>query len=381
MQAHNLSRKKVLVIHKNTIEKEPPTQMVIQHLLDLNIKVKLITLGVNDYWKKKLLLKDVQYVDLNMTFYVNAHHRSAYTKIWAWLKYRREVLKELAKPENKDYLVWFIDADSIAPLLGSTVLKKIDYVMHVLEMYDNSLFYKYILNKYIKTSQRLVVCEENRAAIFNLWFKPEKYPIVLQNKPYEILDAAESRIFLNESLYDVYHQLLNRKAKIILYQGLLVPDRDLTFILKAIADLNEEYVPILMGRDFGMVEKYKKICPRLIHIQFVPSPLHLFITSLARIGILIYDPISLNQIFCAPNKIYEYAGYGVPMIGNNVPGITIPLQKFACGVIFDYEENSEQIRDKIVEIDRNFDKFSKNARQLFNSIDNQSVIRSVLEQL
>lgn len=373
--------RKVLVIHKNTVEKEPPTQMVIQHLLDLGVSVKLITLGVNEYWKNDFERKGVEYVDLGLASFVDLNHRSVTKKIKTWLKYRKEILNELSKIENKEYLIWFVDADSIAPLLYSNIFTKTDYVLHILEMYDESPFYKSVLKKYISTAKRLIVCEENRAAVFNLWFSPKKYPAVLPNKPYKLLDNTDSRHFLQHSLPDIYESLVNKDNKIILYQGLIAPERDLSFILKAVNELSEDFIPVLMGRDFGMIENYKKICPRLVHIPFIPSPQHLHITSLARIGILMYDPISLNQIFCAPNKIFEYAGYGVPMIGNNIPGLSIPFRQFKCGKIFSDSSDTIEIKEMIIDIDNNFTQYSQSAQSLFDSVDNKAIIKTVLEEL
>lgn len=373
--------KKVLIIHKNTVEKEPPTQMVIQHLLDLGVSVKLITLGVNEYWKNDFESKGVEYVNLGLASFVDLNHRSIINKIGTWLKYRKEILNELSKIQNKEYLIWFVDADSIAPLLYSKVFSKIDYVLHILEMYDQSPFYKKVLKKYISMAKRLIVCEENRAAVFNLWFTPEKYPAVLPNKPYKLLDNKNKQHFLQHSLPDIYESLVNKDSKIILYQGLIAPERDLSFILKAVNELTEDFIPVLMGRDFGMVKKYKKICPRLVHIPFIPSPQHLHITSLARIGILIYDPISLNQIFCAPNKIFEYSGYGVPMIGNNIPGLSIPFQQYSCGKIFTDSCTATEMKDMILDIDNNFEQYSQNAQSLFDSVDNKVIIKTILEEL
>ena len=45
------------------------------------------------------------------------------------------------------------------------------------------------------------------------------------------------------------------------------------------------------------------------------------ITSYARIGINFYRPNCLNKAFCAPNKIYEFSGFGIPIIGNDIPGL------------------------------------------------------------
>lgn len=372
--------KKVLIIHKNTIEKEPPTQMVIQHLLDLGVSVKLITLGVNDYWKKDFESRGVAFKDLGLGTFVDLKKRSLVRKISTWLKYRKEILKELSLPEHKDSIVWFVDADSIAPLLYSKVFNRINFVLHILEMYDHSIFYKYVLHKYIKKSKRLLVCEENRGAIFNVWFKPNKYPVILPNKPYKLLDNNSSDQFLKKNYPKLYNKLKSN-GKIILYQGLISPERDLSFILKAVNELGEDFIPLIMGRDFGMLEKYKKICPNLIHIAYIPSPEHLYITSLARIGILIYDPISLNQIFCAPNKIFEYSGYGVPMIGNNIPGLSIPFQKFGCGEVFGTDNDTTEIKKIILEIDINYKSYSENSKKLFDSVDNKTIINTVLEEI
>lgn len=371
--------KKILVIHKNTIELEPPTQMAIQHMNDLGLSVRLITLGVNDYWKKELEKRGIEYNDLGLASFASLKKRSVTEKLKAWFKYRKEVLKELALPENSDSIIWFVNADSLAPLLFSKIHKKISYIMHILEMYDHSSFYRYVLKKYIKNAQRLIVCEDSRAAIFNVWFRPEKYPVVLPNKPYKLPEKNKSEDFLEQHHPELY-QSLKHAGKIILYQGGISEDRDLSPVLEAANGLTD-FTPVLMGKDFGMLGRYKKICPKLIHIPFIPSPQHLYVTSMARIGILMYDPISLNQIFCAPNKIFEYSGYGVPMIGNNIPGLYTPFQKFNCGKVFNPEQNTLEIAQILLSIDENFDSYSKNSYSLFNTVDNKSIIKSVFGEI
>ncbi|KAA6307134.1 hypothetical protein EZS27_041199, partial [termite gut metagenome] len=47
-----------------------------------------------------------------------------------------------------------------------------------------------------------------------------------------------------------------------------------------------------------------------------------------RIGIVSYAFDDLNHVFCAPNKTWEYTGFGIPMLGNNAPGhLKIKKQK------------------------------------------------------
>lgn len=44
----------VIIVHKNSINVEPPTQMVLQTLSDLGVSVKLITLSIDKYWELEL---------------------------------------------------------------------------------------------------------------------------------------------------------------------------------------------------------------------------------------------------------------------------------------------------------------------------------------
>ena len=89
----------------------------------------------------------------------------------------------------------------------------------------------------------------------------QKIPLVLPNKPYSLEENSLALNFLKNHQPELYHQIVNLKRKVILYQGLVSPERDLSFILKAVNKLGEEYVPVIMGRDYGMIEKYKKQCP------------------------------------------------------------------------------------------------------------------------
>lgn len=67
-------------------------------------------------------------------------------------------------------------------------------------------------------------------------------------------------------------------------------------------------------------------------LPYITAPYHLEVTSHAFIGILIYAPVygtftsPLNSIYCAPNKLYEFSHFGIPMIGNNIPGLNTLLK-------------------------------------------------------
>jgi hypothetical protein len=48
---------------------------------------------------------------------------------------------------------------------------------------------------------------------------------------------------------------------------------------------------------------------------------------------LLYAPTELNNVYCAPNKVFEYAYFGLGMIFPNYPGLR-PLEKeFSLGEV------------------------------------------------
>ena len=79
-------------------------------------------------------------------------------------------------------------------------------------------------------------------------------------------------------------------------------------------DLGSPWRLVLMGHATYGMELIKQACPDLIHISHIDAPEHLDVTSHAYVGLVTYSYKSLNNIFCAPNKIWEYAAFGVPLV-------------------------------------------------------------------
>ena len=86
-----------------------------------------------------------------------------------------------------------------------------------------------------------------------------------------------------------------------------------------------------------LLYKYKKLNENLNHVDFIPAPYYLCITRLAIIGILTYNPMLHNTAYCAPNKIFEYGAFSVPMIGNNIPGLNI-LKEHRAGILVNEDD-------------------------------------------
>lgn len=128
-----------------------------------------------------------------------------------------------------------------------------------------------------------------------------------------------------------------------------------------------------------MLRKYKQIDDSLIHIEFIPAPDYLLFTSMCYIGIVTYDPFTLNTAYCAPNKIFEYAAFGKPMIANNIPGLKV-LSEAGAGETIN-ENDISSIKEAILLIDKDYEKYRSAALGFFNSVDNEEIISRSLKSL
>ena len=231
------------------------------------------------------------------------------------------------------------------------------------------------ISKVINTAEVVFMPEYNRAAIYRVWFNLKKFPVILPNKP-EIVANDEELEAIKEKHKEKLKEI--EKYKIIIYQGSIQKKRDLTSIIKAVKELGGDYRLVIMGRYNKTLEEYRSIDNQLIHIDFVPAPEHLAYTSKAYIGVLSYDPYSLNNAFCAPNKIFEYSKFGIPLICNELPGLKGVLDTYKTGKAIDIDD-VEDIKRTITEIEANYEFYSNNAKEFYNTVNCKEIIRNALK--
>lgn len=355
-----------IVIHKDEIQKDPPLISVVNILSDLGCRVRLVTCGVTVSLRTQLEQKGVIFTILERC--VGA--RSPIGKVVQYNRFRQGV--SLVLREYPNAFLWIEGASTILAL--GNLYKERNYVLQIHELHEKSKRQLHAIGRVIQEALCVFMPEYSRTSIYQVWFHLKRRPTVLPNKPY-FLPPVEELTAL-QSKYASQLKLLQGK-KVILYQGHIGPDRDLTAYVEAVSELGDEYVFLLVGSDGGMLKKYKAINPTIVHIDYLPAPEYLFFTSIAHIGILGYSPVSLNNIFCAPNKIFEYAAYGLPVIGNDIPGLFFLINQYAAGSVVD-EKDKQSIKQAIIHIEADYDKYARGARCLFESVDNSRTIAESL---
>lgn len=369
-----------ILIFEHDVLKYPPILSVITFLLSQNKNV--ILLG---YCSDKKFIEDFRKRGGNFISMIeNNVEDSVVKKLWYYFLFKKRVFKWLKTFNKENNKVWLFGEQ--CTWLLHKIVYKYDCNVYLFEIPSFKVNLKYRVlsrslnyKKVLQHTAKVICCEYNRAHITKSFFQLKELPIVIPNKPsYDI-------ITLDETIADRYLKKYTNK-KIILYQGIFnYPERKLDEFCEAINLLPDDYILVLMGGDNDykrrLSEKYES--ERVVFIPHISAPHHLSITKRAHIGILIYNGVgghiehTLNTLYCAPNKVYEYGKYGIPMISNDVPAMNSLFSLKRCGVILK-ELNVIDIVASVLMIGENREMFSKKSKDFYEEESIQDNLKKLL---
>ena len=226
-----------------------------------------------------------------------------------------------------------------------------------------------------KRAKFIVCCETTRSFIMRYWYKLPKLPYVMPNKPYDFDTERRKKPSISETQRAIE---IVKDKKFIIYQGILKSKDYMIEMARAIKASGTDYYYVLMGQDPEHIyDAVKQEYDKTIFISNIPAPYHLEITSYATIGFVFYDDRNtLNRAFCAPNKIYEYSGLGIPSIGNDVPGLINTIGADGAGVCT--LMNKESLIEAIKLIKDRYEEYSTNALRFYKEIDNVALMNKII---
>ena len=167
---------------------------------------------------------------------------------------------------------------------------------------------------------------------------------------------------------------------VLIYAGIFIPERQLDKIIEACSNLKKVKLVFVGRNSYYLEELKKKYEDGFTYLGFFSPPDHLKIIESADIGILTYvaQNGSINAVFCAPNKIFEYGSCGLPVIGNDIPGLSQVIEKENIGACF-IQDDVESIEFAIKDVINNYSVYSQNIFRFVNSIDVDAEIDKVLK--
>lgn len=362
--------KKIVYILKTKLHYYPPCVSQIRMIKKLGVDIEVL---YGTCHKKTLEMLENEGIKCIKVGNLKDENPRFVEKIFSWINFRNNLSKQMKHYDKKDTIFWFGTAETVIPMIGK--LKNYQYNVTLLELLDDNRIKRILLKDIMKNSIKVTCCEETRAWIMKYWYSLKELPYIFPNKPFEQITQSRckpSSVLTSEIIDKI------KDSNVILSQGVLQTPEELVEFAKALNHTKKKYKFVLMGIDkYNCVNKLKKYYDDVYYIEYVPAPLHLEITSYARIGINFYRPDCLNKAFCAPNKIYEFSGFGIPIIGNRIPGLKNTIEKYQTGICIDLIEKN--IVDAIDMIDANYDEYSQNAIKFFNGTNNLKVMKKLLE--
>lgn len=369
---------KIIVVLVGNINKFPPTVSLLNVLGDLGVPTVLITTETN--YKPDHDVISVKKLALNY------ESKSPKQKMFLIPKLHKQLWREIEKHYTDDAVIWVV-TDVTVKYLGERLIGK-RYVLQFLELSDRLIYYKklpqFALNakKLCDNALAVVVPEYNRAHILQARWGINKKPYIISNCPYNHETIAKNSNIDDDAANEIMQRIGSRK--IILYQGIIAPERPLEPLIKAVSKLGDDYAFVVMSGQKNIYENIES--DNFYYIPFIAPPGHLQITSHAFIGVLSYVPASntgysvLNTLYCAPNKIYEFSQFGIPMIGNDNPGLRYLFNTENIGEIFE-EWTEDSICAAIKRIEKNYRSYSENAKQFFNKTNVREQIEKLLSAI
>jgi glycosyltransferase involved in cell wall biosynthesis len=251
------------------------------------------------------------------------------------------------------------------------VNKKGALVYYSAELWDTK---RYILQKLLEkfssySIDRWIVSNNERKKIIMRQFSKAQCIHVVPNSCFDYYSYAQSQYgqiehinqnqitFIYQGTCDVYR----RKLKEMIY-GFSRVGSDVRLLL-ALGGAAKEQVT----QDLKKYMESLDYSENIQFLDFVQYPEHFVVAKRADVGIMFYDiDASLNYRYCAPNKLYEYAMLGLPILSSQQEHLSAEIEGSDFGKCIDPKDPEQVIEGIKYFMDPNKrELMSKNARLWF----------------
>ena len=370
--------KRIVIAESDSVMKLPPLISLLQNLLNNGNSVTLISRDIDKLPSNIVESKNFRSVELQN----KENDSNPIVKFITRRKETNEIIHCTEEAMKTADILWTSTVTTAREL--RSILPKYKNVFQLMELsqYGHvTRHIKFSLGDLARNAWKNVVPEENRAYIEKAWWDLPKVPYVLPNKPY-YLDYS-----ITDDMKEPLNRMQNEKRKIILYLGGIFTDRNLETYAEALNKDPDEYVLYIIGKAFdkegerrieNLVNNYN-----VVYLGHFNAPNHLAFVKYAYIGLLPYRTVhvigqsELNALYCAPNKIFEYAGFGIPMIGSDVLGLKNAFEKWNIGVCAD-DSSVEDFYAAVQKINESHDVMSSQCYKYFESVNLDKIVNDII---
>lgn len=174
---------------------------------------------------------------------------------------------------------------------------------------------------------------------------------------------------------------LPRTQRIVLYQGGFAEKRGLQDVVSAARYIDPSWTLVMMG--WGRLEDTlreiaaqvtaatpERALPAVVMIPAVPQAELTEWTAGAEIGLIPYERIGLNHLYCTPNKLWEYPNATVPILCSPLEEMSKVIEKYGVGWLLPEEATPQAIAERINSITDEELKHARRACRAYIAADN-----------
>jgi glycosyltransferase involved in cell wall biosynthesis len=139
-----------------------------------------------------------------------------------------------------------------------------------------------------------------------------------------------------------YRPNLRANTCVFLFQGRLATGRGLSGIIDVWPETDPRAILVLRGPDCDykdvLVEAARKaglLNQRIFFLPPVGEKDLILAATAADVGLISYEPTSINNRFCCPNKLSQYMAAGLPILHNRLDFVGEIVAEAGCGIGFE----------------------------------------------
>ncbi len=193
-------------------------------------------------------------------------------------------------------------------------------------------FFRLFEKNAIKRADLVVCASSERCALMKKYYRMEKEALVIEN--ISLLPIVDDEY--SKNIKTNVDEALGINKYILVYAGALMAGRKIDRLISIVSKRMDTALLIIGdGPDRERLDSLaeKEIPGRYYFTGGLPYKYMGALLQNCDVGYISYPTDSLNNTFCAPNKVYEYASVNLPMIALDNPTIRNFFDEYSIGVI------------------------------------------------
>lgn len=174
-----------------------------------------------------------------------------------------------------------------------------------------------------------------------LWYQTRfsrKDSALILNSP--MINDSLSKAKVNRYFHDLYEIAEDRL--VFVYLGLFVSGRGIEKLLEVFSNqkISSHIVFIGRGPQREIIEKFAGSNSKIHAHEAVPHEQVVDLVEGADYGLCFIENVSLSDYYSLPNKLFEYAFAGVPVLASDFPDMRKVIEGYELGAVTDSDLNS-----------------------------------------